>query len=76
MILITHKLEMSQISDDLPIAQWIFDGQKQNATYLIVVWDALDGIYKPVYTMADENLSQKRREYEIGSYSVLTYFTL
>ncbi len=67
---------MSQNSDNLPIAQWIFEGQNQNATHLIVVYDAQNGSYKPVYVRAGENLEQKSREYETGSYTVLTDYTL
>jgi hypothetical protein len=67
---------MSQHLDNLPIAQWISSGQNQNATHLIVVYDAGQRSYKPVYVKVGQNLEQKRREYETGSYTVLTDYIL
>jgi hypothetical protein len=67
---------MSHNSENLPIAEWIFEGQNQNATHLIIVYDAKDGSFKPVYVTQGENLEYKRRQYETGNYTVLTDYTL
>ncbi|MEA5595622.1 hypothetical protein [Rivularia sp. UHCC 0363] len=59
---------MEKNTDDLPIADWISEGQRQNAIHLIVVYDGQNGNYKPVYVQANENIEQKRR----GYYTVVT----
>lgn len=63
---------MKKNKDDLPIADWVSEGQRQNAIHLIVVYDAQNGNYKPVFVKENENIEQKRREYNTGYYSIVT----
>jgi len=55
------------ISNKNNIPYWISEGQRMNATHLIVVFNASTEQDSPVYVMPGENFKQKRRACNTGS---------
>ena len=65
---------MKANQNDIP--DWISEGQRINATHLIVVYNASSGQDFPVYVMSGENFQQKLQSCNAGSCAYVTYFSL
>ncbi|MBD2453765.1 hypothetical protein H6G80_06705 [Nostoc sp. FACHB-87] len=65
---------MNANQNDIP--DWILEGQRINATHLIVVYNASTGKDFPVYVMPGEKFQQKLQSCNTGSCTYVTYFSL
>ncbi len=46
------------------INRWIATAKEMGAKHIISVWDSFDGDDYPVYVMPDEDLEEKKKEYD------------
>jgi len=53
-------------------SEWVVEGKRRNAIHLLIIYDGSLGKYFPVYVMPGENLEQKKRLHDSGSYSFFT----
>ena len=51
------------------LAIWLHEGKNKGAIHLMVFLDTSSDTYFPVYVMPNENLNQKRREFERDSWT-------
>ncbi|MEH2009326.1 MAG: hypothetical protein V7K81_30280 [Nostoc sp.] len=65
---------MKANQNDIP--DWISEGQRINATHLIVVYSASSGQDFPVYVMSGENFQQKLQSCNAGSCTYVRDFSL
>lgn len=49
------------------LAIWLHEGKNKGAVHLMVFLNASSHTYFPIYIMPNENLNQKRREFEKDS---------
>ncbi len=61
---------------NLPIDEWISQGQKNGAINLIVVLNTKTTSYEPIYVMPGENLKLKEKQYNTRSYSVFKNYKI
>jgi len=51
------------------LAIWLHEGKNKGAIHLVVFLDTSNNTFFPVYIMSHESLNQKRRAFEIDSWT-------